>query len=159
MYFKQSGRINPRTNQYDSYYRLVESYRNAEGRICHRTILNIGFIEEELSPEQLNIIARTLTDIYQGKQTIFKFEQTDDVINNWEITRIGNTQKVISTSGYNIAGKEITVRKCSEPQQKLAEIQEVLQIKSKPFTKLKSVVHKPKLKKIDSQQQRAIGPG
>src|SRR5690606_3925256 len=76
-----------------------------------------------------------------------------------EITRIGNTQKVISTSGYNIAGKEITVRKCSEPQQKLAEIQEVLQIKSKPFTKLKSVVHKPKLKKIDSQQQRAIGPG
>lgn len=79
---------------------------------------------------------------------------------NWnEITRIGNTQKVISTSGYNTAGKEITVRKCSEPQQKLAELQKVLDMKSKPFTKLKSVVHKPKFKKNDSQLQRGIGPG
>ena len=63
MYFKQSGRINPRTKQYDNYYRLVESYRNAAERVCHRTILNIGFIEDELNSEQLNLIARTLTDI------------------------------------------------------------------------------------------------
>lgn len=83
MYFKQSGRINPRTKQYDSYYRLVESYRNSEGRVCHRTILNIGFIEDELNSEQLNLIARTLTDIYQGKQTIFKFDQSDDLIDKW----------------------------------------------------------------------------
>lgn len=60
MYFKFSGRTNPRTKKFDSYYRLVESYRNAQGRVCHRTILNIGFIEDELRPEQLNIIARTL---------------------------------------------------------------------------------------------------
>ena len=79
---------------------------------------------------------------------------------NWtELIRIGNTQKVISTSGYNKTGKEITVRKCSEPEEKLEEIQKLLQIRSKPFTKLKSVVHKPKLKKIVTQQQRAIGPG
>jgi len=32
-----------------------------------------------------------------------------------EIVRIGNTQKIITTSGYNQAGKEITLHKCSEP--------------------------------------------
>lgn len=83
IYFKQSGRINPKTNQYDSYYRLVESYRNSENRVCHRTILNIGFIEDTLDAEQLNLIARTLTDIYKGKQTIFKYDQTDELIDKW----------------------------------------------------------------------------
>ncbi len=47
MYFKTSGRINPATQQYDSYYRLVESYRNADGQVCHRTILNISFLNVE----------------------------------------------------------------------------------------------------------------
>ncbi len=81
MYFKLSGRINPSTNRYDSYYRLVESYRNEIGRVCHRTILNVGFLEEELTPEQLNIIARTLTDLYQKKQSLFP--QTDPLITKW----------------------------------------------------------------------------
>jgi len=81
MYFKFSGRTNPKTKKYDSYYRLVESYRNAQGKVCHRTILNIGFIEDELSSEQLNIIARSLTDIYEQKETIFK--QTDPLVNKW----------------------------------------------------------------------------
>jgi hypothetical protein len=81
MYFKFSGRTNPKTKNFDSYYRLVESYRNAEGRVCHRTILNIGFIDAELTAEQLNIIARTLTDIYQRKESLFK--KTDSLINKW----------------------------------------------------------------------------
>ena len=81
MYFKFSGRTNPRTKSYDSYYRLVESYRNVEGRVCHRTILNIGFIEDEITAEQLNIIARTLTDIYERKEPLFK--QKDPLINKW----------------------------------------------------------------------------
>ena len=76
MYFKFSGRTNPETKKYDSYYRLVESYRNAQGRVCHRTILNIGFLEDALTPEQLNIIARTLTDIYERKETLFKQPKT-----------------------------------------------------------------------------------
>jgi hypothetical protein len=81
MYFKLSGRTNPSTNKYDSYYRLVESYRNEIGRVCHRTILNVGFLEEELTPEQLNVIARTLTDLYQKRQTLFP--QTDPKITKW----------------------------------------------------------------------------
>ena len=71
MYFKTSGRINPATQQYDSYYRLVESYRNAEGRVCHRTILNVGFLNAELSIDQLNLISRTLTDKYQHKVSLW----------------------------------------------------------------------------------------
>jgi len=49
MYFKFSGRTNPKnpkTKEYDSYYRLVESYKDTTGRVCHRTILNVGFIED-----------------------------------------------------------------------------------------------------------------
>ena len=81
MYFKASGRTNPGTRKYDSYYRLVESYRNETGRICHRTILNVGFLDDELTPEQLNVIARTLTDMYQQKQSIFP--QNDPLISKW----------------------------------------------------------------------------
>jgi hypothetical protein len=49
----------------------VESYRNSSGRVCHRTILNIGFLDEDISPETLNLIARRLTDMYQQKMSIF----------------------------------------------------------------------------------------
>jgi hypothetical protein len=81
MYFKMSGRTNPRTNNYEGYYRLVESYRNTTGRICHRTILNNGYLEEPLTPEQLNIIARRLTDMYQKKTSLFDI--VDPMIKKW----------------------------------------------------------------------------
>lgn len=83
MYFKASGRTNPRTKKYEGYYRLVESYRNAIGRVCHRTILNIGFLEQELTAEQLNIIAGHLTDLYQKKTSLF--EITEPLIKKWVI--------------------------------------------------------------------------
>jgi hypothetical protein len=81
MYFKFSGRINPKTQKHDWYYRLVESYRNEIGRVCHKTILNVGFLEDELSANQLNHIARALTDMYQRKQTLFS--QSDPLIQKW----------------------------------------------------------------------------
>jgi transposase len=80
MYFKSSGRTNPCTKQYDRYYRLVESYRNETGSVCHRTILNVGFLGDIATPEQLNHVSRTLTDRYQRKQSLFS--QADSVINN-----------------------------------------------------------------------------
>ena len=80
--------------------------------------------------------------------------------NTWkEIVRIGNTQKVITTIGYNKAQKEVIVRKCSEPEQKLKTLHQALNIKNRPFTKLKSVVHKPKLKKLQLPHIRAIASG
>jgi len=78
MYFKFSLRYNKDKRQSDAYYRLVESYRNAEGRVCHRTILNIGFIDDDYSPEQLNQTARILTDRYEQKQPLF--EPTDAAV-------------------------------------------------------------------------------
>lgn len=71
MYFKFSLRYNKDKQQSDAYYRLVESYRNAEGRVCHRTVLNIGFIDDDYSPEQLNQTARILTERYEQKQSLF----------------------------------------------------------------------------------------
>ena len=53
-------RHNPETDFISGYYRLVESYRNLYDRICHRTILNVGFLNH-LSPEQLNSIQKILT--------------------------------------------------------------------------------------------------
>lgn len=78
MYFKFSLRYNPLKHQSDAYYRLVESYRSAEGRVCHRTILNLGFIDDDYSPEQLNQTARILTARYEHKQPLF--EQTDTAV-------------------------------------------------------------------------------
>lgn len=78
---------------------------------------------------------------------------------NWqEIVRIGNTQKIITTHGTNLSGANIGVRKCSEPSEQLKNIQSNLQLKPKPFTKRKSVVHKPKLKKSETLYLQASPP-
>jgi transposase len=101
MYFKSVLRVNPATKKWDSYYRIVESYRNTVGRVCHRTILNIGFLDESISPEQLNLVARTLTDMYQQKASIFP--ETDPVVSRlvaeyW--TKI-KTEKRLDLSFYD----------------------------------------------------------
>jgi transposase len=75
-----------------------------------------------------------------------------------EIVRTGNTQKIITTHGTNTAGVMIGVRKCSEPNEQLKNIQSILLIKPKPFAKRKSVVHKPELKKNTTQYLRASPP-
>ena len=81
MYFKATARVNPDTKKLDGYYRLVESYRNSAGRVCHRTILNIGFLEDDLTADQLNVIARTLTATYQQKASIFP--ESDPLVLKW----------------------------------------------------------------------------
>jgi hypothetical protein len=45
MYFRSSIRRNPATNAIGGYYRLVETYRNAYSRVCHRTLqyLALGY--------------------------------------------------------------------------------------------------------------------
>jgi len=71
MYFKFSLRKHPLSEKLSGYYRLVESYRNADNRVCHRTILNVGFMED-VTPEQLNKIQKQLTQRYEHKQPIFQ---------------------------------------------------------------------------------------
>ena len=82
MYFKFSLRKHPQTGKPSGYYRLVESYRNGDNRVCHRTLLNVGFIEEELTAGQLNKIQKQLTERYEHRQCFFDQEQ-DPVVKKY----------------------------------------------------------------------------
>jgi len=52
MYFKVSDRHNTATGKSGWYYRLVESYSNADDRVCHGTMLHVGFLEELTSDQK-----------------------------------------------------------------------------------------------------------
>ena len=77
MYFKSSIRTSPSTGKIDSYYRLVESYRNVDDRVCHRTLLNVGFLEN-IQVEQLNKIQSHLNSRHKKQETLFN--ETDVVV-------------------------------------------------------------------------------
>src|SRR5215210_5808444 len=81
MYFKPSIRRNPATGKMAGYYRLIESYRNFEGCICHRTILNVGFMDESVTADQLLKIQQQLTDRYEQRQMLF--EEDDPVVRDY----------------------------------------------------------------------------
>ncbi len=74
MYFKVIIRTHPETKEPCGYYRLVESYRTIDDRICHRTLLNIGFLPE-LSAEEKVQIQTLLTLRSEGKQSLFEPEE------------------------------------------------------------------------------------
>ena len=67
-----------------------------------------------------------------------------------EIVRIGNTQKIITTTGQNSFDKIVGIRKCSEPNEQLANLFRILKMPTRPFRKIKFVVHKPPPKKIET---------
>jgi len=78
MYFKVSMRTNPTTGRYSGYYRLVESYRNHCDRVCHRTILNAGYLDE-LNTDQLNLIQKILTaKVNNHNEPLFELPYTSD---------------------------------------------------------------------------------
>lgn len=77
MYFKVSMRHNPRTGHTQGYYRLVESYRNECNRVCHRTLLNIGFVD--LPPEKLNAIREILNDRHNRRGNLFEGQDPEVV--------------------------------------------------------------------------------
>ncbi len=74
MYFKCSQRNNPETGRSQVYLRLVESYRNLDDRVCHRTLLNVGFMATGTTPEQLNAIQGYLNHWHEQKETLFEEE-------------------------------------------------------------------------------------
>lgn len=78
MYFKVSMRTNPATGVYSGYYRLVESYRNCCDRVCHRTMLNAGYLDG-LTTDQLNLIQKILTaKVANHDKPLFELPYTDD---------------------------------------------------------------------------------
>jgi len=71
-------RTNPVTGVYSGYYRLVESYRNCYDRVCHRTILNAGYLDG-LTTDQLNLIQKILTSkVNNHHNPLFELPYTDD---------------------------------------------------------------------------------
>lgn len=78
MYFKVSMRTNPATGVYSGYYRLVESYRNYCDRVCHRTILNAGYLDG-LTTDELNLIQKILTlKVANHDKPLFELPYTDN---------------------------------------------------------------------------------
>jgi transposase len=71
MFFKFSLRKNPSTQKIDSYYRLVEGLRDEDGKVKHRTLLNVGFLEQTFSFDQINTVCRILNNRYQHKVELF----------------------------------------------------------------------------------------
>jgi transposase len=119
MYFKSSIRINPATEKIDSYYRLIESYRNAEGRVCHRTLLNVGFLKNVTS-EQLNKIQSHLNARYKKQETIF--EEADSVV--VEMTD-GLWQRLVSEKRIDVDWADKAARQIDADTMKHSNVREV----------------------------------
>ncbi len=67
-----------------------------------------------------------------------------------EIIRIMNTQKCVTTSIVNIEKETILIRKCTDPDNKVKQIYDVMNYKYAPFWRKKSVVPPTEISKIDS---------
>jgi hypothetical protein len=85
MYFRFSLRHNPAKGRSDAYYRLIESYRNEKDRVCHRTLLNVGFLDDCVTVEQLNQVRRMLCNRREealGNRHLFDIEKDNkDIVN------------------------------------------------------------------------------
>jgi len=85
MYFRLSLRHNPAKGKSDAYYRLIESYRNERDRVCHRTLLNVGFLDDLVNIDQLNQIRRILCNRREealGNAHLFEIEKDNSAIVN-----------------------------------------------------------------------------
>ena len=85
MYFRLSLRHNPAKGKSDAYYRLIESYRNETDRVCHRTLLNVGFLDDLVNIDQLNQIRRILCNRREealGNVHLFEIDNDNEQIVN-----------------------------------------------------------------------------
>jgi len=80
MYLKASFRHNPAINNIAAYYRLVESYRNEADRVCHKTLLNIGFLPAATLEQKIKIVQH-LNDRYKDQNALF--EEPDEQVLQW----------------------------------------------------------------------------
>jgi hypothetical protein len=70
MYFKATYRHNPKTDNPDWYYRLVENYRNVLDEVRQRTVLSVGFLSD-FTGEQIDLIEKGICDRITGQQSLF----------------------------------------------------------------------------------------
>ena len=98
MFFKSNDKYNHEAKAYQVHWRLVESYRDVDGIVRNRTIVNAGFIDH-LSAEKLNAIQKILSNKVIGKETI-DYEQDEEV--NFYVEEL--FQKMIKDKKIDIAG-------------------------------------------------------
>jgi len=80
--------------------------------------------------------------------------------NEWrDITRIMNTQKMVTTTMKNEYEQEIVIRQCSEPDTEVSQIYKALKYKPKPFSRKKFVVPPEEIVKPEMQQYAGIPSG
>ena len=60
-----------------------------------------------------------------------------------------NTQKIVTTTMDNDYEQQIVIRQCSEPTEQVSKIYTALKYKHNPFTRKKSVVPPPEVKKTE----------
>lgn len=80
MYLKSTFRHNPDVNSIAAYYRIVESYRNESDRVCHRTLLNIGFWPEATLNQKVSVM-ELLNAKYENE--LLLFEECDAQVIEW----------------------------------------------------------------------------
>ncbi len=81
------------------------------------------------------------------------------ITHQWrEIVRTMNTQKAVTTIAQNQHEAVISIRRCSEPSEKVKKIYEALNYKCAPFTRKKSVVHKTEIKNLQTAEIQNAPP-
>jgi len=135
---KMQGKVHQRIGRYKQKYPSVSKYYNIQVDINERGIVTDAQLQRGLLAYWLvNNLRHQLKRA--GINRCWK-----------QIVGIGNTQKMVTTSWVNRQNNIIQVRKCSEPSDELKKINQALQIKTHPFIKRKSVVHKTELKKNET---------
>jgi hypothetical protein len=140
------------TDSEETIWTIYNSIREIESTFrCLKTDLDLRPIyhkndDATMAHLHLGILAYWLVNTirHQLKKRGFRY--------NWqEILRITNTQKIITTSGKNKYDETLSVRRCTEPNEKVKQIYDALNYRYYPFVKRKSVVPKSELKKNENQ--------
>ena len=85
---------------------------------------------------------------YSIVNTIRHQLKQSNIHSQWrEVVRVMNTQKCTTTTMLNSREQMISIRKCSEPEEKAKQIYDALKFKHAPFVRKKSVVPKVNFKK------------
>jgi hypothetical protein len=71
MYLKSTFQHNPALSNIAAYYRIVESYRNEYDRVCHRSLLNIGFCPDATLEQKVSVM-ELLNAKYENELLLFE---------------------------------------------------------------------------------------
>ena len=78
-------------------YRLVESYRTADGKVRQQMLLNFG-ANFNLAQEKWKILAQRIEELLHGQETLFRPEETIEVMAQSYACKITKKQEVLKTT-------------------------------------------------------------